>query len=286
MYQLVEQHYPAFRDLRAEAGRPLPDYVQVEFDAYLKCGRLEKGFLRVRCEHCHAEKLVAFSCKKRGFCPSCGARRMAETAALLADVVHTAGTMPTSWGDLHMTFLPAAWLRPLFAASACAVLVATTGCNPAAKEAAGATLESRLQRLEDAEAIRLLLDRYIELNESRDYAAYSQLFAKDGELVTRRGRTTGPQAIHEFLETNFGAQTRTANDPLQGSSHLLSNIKIEVDGDTATATSRWTLLTQGGERPLVGQAGRYEDRLVRESGVWKFQQRTIQREIPADQPVQ
>ena len=87
LYQLVEQHYPAFRNLRAEAGRPLPDYVQEEFDAYLKCGRLEEGFLRVRCEHCHAEKLVAFSCKKRGFCPSCRARRMAETAALLADEV-------------------------------------------------------------------------------------------------------------------------------------------------------------------------------------------------------
>lgn len=87
LYQLVEQHYPAFRELRAEVDRPLPDYVQEEFDAYLKCGKLEEGFLRVRCEYCHAEKLVAFSCKKRGFCPSCGARRMAETAALLADEV-------------------------------------------------------------------------------------------------------------------------------------------------------------------------------------------------------
>jgi hypothetical protein len=48
---------------------------------------MEEGFLRLRCEQCHAEKLVAFSCKKRGFCPSCGARRMAETAALLADEV-------------------------------------------------------------------------------------------------------------------------------------------------------------------------------------------------------
>ena len=33
------------------------------------------------------EKLVAFSCKKRGFCPACGARRMAETAAHLVDCV-------------------------------------------------------------------------------------------------------------------------------------------------------------------------------------------------------
>ena len=30
----------------------------------------------------HAEHLLAFSCKRRGFCPSCGARRMAESAAL------------------------------------------------------------------------------------------------------------------------------------------------------------------------------------------------------------
>jgi hypothetical protein len=87
LYQLVEQHYPAFRPAREAAGRPVPKHVREEFEAYLKCGRLERGFLRVCCESCHAEKLVAFSCKRRGFCPSCGARRMAETAALLADEV-------------------------------------------------------------------------------------------------------------------------------------------------------------------------------------------------------
>jgi hypothetical protein len=36
---------------------------------------------------CPHEKLVAFSCKRWGFCPSCGARRMAETAAHLVDQV-------------------------------------------------------------------------------------------------------------------------------------------------------------------------------------------------------
>ena len=87
LYQLVERYWPEFRRLRARVGRPLPAYVEEEFDAYLKCGRLEEGFLWLRCEQCRAEKLVAFSCRKRGFCPSCGARRMAETAALLADEV-------------------------------------------------------------------------------------------------------------------------------------------------------------------------------------------------------
>jgi ribosomal protein S27E len=87
LYQLVERHYPEFVAAREAAGRPLPKYVQEEFEAYLKCGRLEHGFLRVRCEDCHAEKLVAFSCKRRGFCPSCGARRMTDSAALLVDEV-------------------------------------------------------------------------------------------------------------------------------------------------------------------------------------------------------
>jgi ribosomal protein S27E len=87
LYRLVAEHYPKFRDRRAAEERPLPRYVEDEFEAYLKCGRLEHGFLRVQCESCRAEKLVAFSCKRRGFCPSCGARRMVETAALLVDDV-------------------------------------------------------------------------------------------------------------------------------------------------------------------------------------------------------
>lgn len=40
-----------------------------EFEDYLACGRLEYGFLRVRCERCHEEKLVAFSCKRRWLLP-------------------------------------------------------------------------------------------------------------------------------------------------------------------------------------------------------------------------
>jgi ribosomal protein S27E len=83
LYQLVREYYPAFTVHLAAQGAVLPSYVEREFEAYLKCGRLEHGFLRVRCDSCHAEQLVAFSCKRRGFCPSCGARRMAESAALL-----------------------------------------------------------------------------------------------------------------------------------------------------------------------------------------------------------
>ena len=87
LYRLIEQYFPEFEMQWASEGRLLPNYVRREFEEYLKCGRLEHGFLRVQCETCHAEHLVAFSCKRRGFCPSCGARRMVESAALLVDEV-------------------------------------------------------------------------------------------------------------------------------------------------------------------------------------------------------
>ena len=48
---------------------------------------LAHGFLRVHCDACGHDRLVAFSCKGRGFCPSCGGRRMADTAAQLVDRV-------------------------------------------------------------------------------------------------------------------------------------------------------------------------------------------------------
>ncbi len=87
LYQIVEKHWPAFQAELDTQGKSLPYFVAKEFDEFIKCGKLEHGFLRVRCTSCHDEKLVAFSCKRRGFCPSCGARRMADSAALLVDDV-------------------------------------------------------------------------------------------------------------------------------------------------------------------------------------------------------
>jgi len=84
---LVQAHYQDFLTRLEAEDRCVPANVREEFEEYLRCGVLEHGFLRVVCEHCHAERLVAFSCKKRGFCPSCGARRMVESARHLVEEV-------------------------------------------------------------------------------------------------------------------------------------------------------------------------------------------------------
>ena len=48
---------------------------------------LARGFVRVHCDTCGMDRVVPYSCKHRGFCPSCGGRRMADTAAHLVDHV-------------------------------------------------------------------------------------------------------------------------------------------------------------------------------------------------------
>jgi hypothetical protein len=88
LHRLVREHLvPFLAQVEARNGTGLPAFVRDEFEDFLQCGILAHGFLRVRCADCAHEKLVAFSCKRRGFCPSCGARRMAESAAVLVDEV-------------------------------------------------------------------------------------------------------------------------------------------------------------------------------------------------------
>ena len=57
------------------------DHASAQFHALLTCGILAHDFRRLRCDGCAEEQLVAFGCKRRGICPSCGTRRMAEAAA-------------------------------------------------------------------------------------------------------------------------------------------------------------------------------------------------------------
>ena len=66
---------------------PLRPVVVKRVQEYLKCGILDFGFARVRCPQCRHEYLVAFSCKARGFCPSCQAKRQAEFSAFLTEEV-------------------------------------------------------------------------------------------------------------------------------------------------------------------------------------------------------
>ena len=87
LYQVVADELETFLAREQERDRPVPRFVEPEFRAFLDCGILARGFLRLHCPDCGRDRLLAFSCKARVWCPSCGGRRMSDTAAHLVDRV-------------------------------------------------------------------------------------------------------------------------------------------------------------------------------------------------------
>ena len=83
LYRAIDAHWAELCERAEEAGG-LPGFVVREVEEYLRCGLLEHGCVRVGCD---LEHLVPFSCKRRGFCPSCLGRRMADTALHLVEKV-------------------------------------------------------------------------------------------------------------------------------------------------------------------------------------------------------
>ncbi|MEO8313842.1 MAG: nuclear transport factor 2 family protein [Pseudomonadota bacterium] len=190
--------------------------------------------------------------------------------------------------------------RPLIVVAIVALAAAAGSAKVLAKE----SVEQRLQHLEDKEAITAVLERFFEYQETRQLEKYAHLFSKDGEMILRLGRSSGgPAGILAGMTRNSsptqggnaGAAAGTpASSPANRPStiggadairmrHVLSNVHIELKGDTATAQSRFTLLSVDDDnRTRLGGSGRYRDDLVRENGEWKILKRVIFRDLPLD----
>jgi hypothetical protein len=112
LYQLVEKYY---EDVKAQwedrfekkFGR-WRGFIDNVVWRYLDCGVEEAGFVRLKCDSCGLEKLLTFSCKGRGLCPSCDAKRAAAFAAFLQD------DLLEDVGHSLWTFTIPKMLRPYF----------------------------------------------------------------------------------------------------------------------------------------------------------------------------
>ena len=59
LYRVVQENLETFLASAREQGRVVPRFVERELRAFLTCGILAHGFLRVRCQECRRERLVA-----------------------------------------------------------------------------------------------------------------------------------------------------------------------------------------------------------------------------------
>jgi uncharacterized protein (TIGR02246 family) len=138
---------------------------------------------------------------------------------------------------------------------------------------------ARVQILEDREEIRALILAYGAAHDHRDYRTFADLFAQEGEWVGGLGSAKGPEAIFALMDKSIG------HNPLpngSGTVHLMTNDQIKIEGDTASATTKWVYVTpDDANAPRVVTVGHYDDKFVRENGTWKF----LRREAPGDIPV-
>ena len=112
LWQCLSRHFDTFLAGYEERYQPrygfLRPIIPEVVNKFLDCGDLERGFARVRCEHCHHEYLLAFSCKGRWFCPSCHQKKVHLFGALLTETI----LFPVP--HRHFTFTIPKMLRPYF----------------------------------------------------------------------------------------------------------------------------------------------------------------------------
>jgi ketosteroid isomerase-like protein len=146
--------------------------------------------------------------------------------------------------------------------------------------AEGLSLDARVKQLEDEATIRRQLDDYMGLLRSRDWDNYIKMFAKESpELHMAEGTVIGRDAIRTRMDNaskRMAAAAAAQNRPQRQSSEMLSDVRVQVTGDTARAKSRFTFV---GEQPdgtfRVTGSGIYTDTWVREEGEWRIKSRTV-----------
>jgi hypothetical protein len=131
--------------------------------------------------------------------------------------------------------------------------------------------QSRLQVLEDIEAIRTLKARYCQAcDDDHNPDKLGLLFTEDAVWEANvTGRAEGRAAIQKLLG-DIGRSGRIRN-----SAHNVMNPIIEVDGDRATGEWRLIMLYTGrhedGSLHFSRIIGWYTDHYVRIGGQWQFQ---------------
>lgn len=125
---------------------------------------------------------------------------------------------------------------------------------------------AKLQELWDRKEIEEALLRYTRGLDRLDLELYRSAFTKDG--LDNHGPAKSPE---EFLEDWLPKQADR-----EVTEHVVSNLAIEIDGDTAHAESYHLVAVKQKNEDVVNlHAGRYADRLAKEDGVWRIAVRVV-----------
>src|SRR5712691_9641671 len=128
---------------------------------------------------------------------------------------------------------------------------------------------------QEKDAIREVMAEYCFRLDGARYDDMAALFTEDGTWDTAFGKATGRTAI-----AGLARDIRIrAGDSRPRAVHLVTNIAITLNGDSAEVRSNWTVVQNSPEGPKIGSGGAYADQLVKQDGKWLFRYRKIDRFI-------
>lgn len=137
---------------------------------------------------------------------------------------------------------------------------------------------------EDRAEIENLMATYILALDARDGDTYASVFTEDGVLVYAGGTATGHEELKKVMaaidESLLPVVAPERADAKPRARHMMTNMKILVDGDTAKFFGYWTAVTNNTPdgKPKVLYFGHYEDQLVRLNGKWKIKRKELYNE--------
>lgn len=138
-------------------------------------------------------------------------------------------------------------------------------------------IEKRLQAVEDRQEINDLCIKVSNCLDRRDMVGYGNCFTEDGEWSGIVGRGIGPAAITEILSKYCLPWESDGHRTY----HTLLDLVIELDGDTASAISKWQHFHRDeADAPFLRHLGLYDDRFRRTPAGWRFTRRAAYGAIP------
>jgi ketosteroid isomerase-like protein len=130
--------------------------------------------------------------------------------------------------------------------------------------------------MDDAEAIRTLIAAYGERIDTGDLDGVAALF-RNATWISGTRRLDGSDAVRAVYDDVI------LYDGVPCTRHVISDVVVDVDGDTATSRCSFTVFQARPDFPLQAVlVGRYHDAFERVDGGWEFRTRTIHADLLGD----
>jgi uncharacterized protein (TIGR02246 family) len=117
----------------------------------------------------------------------------------------------------------------------------------------------------DERDIRRVLAEYCVLVDDGDFTGLLDCFTEDAEFIFAGRSRRGHERLRRFFEAT--------GTPEQRGKHMTANTIVDVEGDTARATSDYVFFVRSNGGFVALLAGRYLDELRRDRGRWRFSRR-------------